>query len=78
MAAALAGCGKTDTVQTGQDTQGAAETSEAAAGVEPRAGKTVNVALSENLISLDPLDQANIIGNLQNNLVYEPLVWYDG
>ncbi len=78
LAAALAGCGKTDTVQTGQDTQGAAETSEAAAGVEPRAGKTVNVALSENLISLDPLDQANIIGNLQNNLVYEPLVWYDG
>lgn len=46
--------------------------------VQPRAGKVVNVGLSENLISLDPLDQANIIGNMQNNLVYESMVWYDG
>ena len=45
-------------------------------GLIPRQGTTVNVALSENLISLDPLDQANIIGNLQNNLCLEPLVWY--
>ena len=47
-------------------------------GFQPRAGKIVNVGLSENLISLDPLDQANIIGNMQNNLIYEPMVWYDG
>ena len=46
--------------------------------IQSRSGKVANVALSENLISLDPLDQSTIPGNLQNNLTYEPLVWYDG
>lgn len=51
--------------------------SEVSKEVTARAGKTVYVALSENLISLDPLDQANIIGNMQANLVCEPLVWWN-
>ena len=58
---------------------GSGESADVQTGVQaivPRQGTTVNVALSENLISLDPLDQANIIGNLQNNLCLEPLVWY--
>lgn len=79
-AALLVGCGTSDASKGDQASNASAGTDASAStsGVQPRAGKTVNVALSENLISLDPLDQANIIGNLQNNLVYEPLVWYDG
>lgn len=79
-AALLVGCGTSDASKGDQALNASAGTDASAStsGVQPRAGKTVNVALSENLISLDPLDQANIIGNLQNNLVYEPLVWYDG
>lgn len=82
-AAVISGCktsgtAKTEPSKENQASQTAAQSEALASGIQPRAGKTVNVALSENLISLDPLDQANIIGNLQNNLVYEPLVWYDG
>lgn len=74
----MTGCGANGSTEMTQAAGGNNEGAAAATEIQPRAGKTVNVALSENLISLDPLDQANIIGNLQNNLVYEPLVWYDG
>jgi len=56
---------------------GSEEVKSVTTGTVARQGKTVYVGLSENLISLDPLDQANIIGNMQANLVCEPLVWYN-
>lgn len=43
--------------------------------IEPRRGKTFSMAISENLLTLDPLDQTNTPGSVTIANIFEPLIW---
>lgn len=60
-----------------ENTEATADTATSGSEVPPpRGGKTLTVAFSENVVNIDPLDQSNMIGSLQNNMYIEPLVFY--
>ena len=85
VASLFVSCSKSESTTTsGSTTAASTETTTStkesapseAATIEPRGGKTLTVAFSENVVNIDPLDQSNMIGSLQNNMYIEPLVFY--
>src|SRR5699024_6224732 len=74
--AGLVGCTNTPAADTTDPSANAGTQGSSSAG-NPTAGKTLSIALSENLVTLDPLDANNAPGYQPRNMCFDMLVESD-